>query len=86
MRKEGFTRIELLVVIMMIGVLAAILLPALGRARESARRASCANNLKQWGIIFKVYSGESRGFFPPGPEARRCTALGHADGSVLRAP
>jgi len=64
MKKKGFTLIELLVVIAIIAILAAMLLPALARAREQARRAVCISNLKQIGLAMKMYAQDYREFFP----------------------
>lgn len=63
-RKRGFTLMELLVVIAIIGVLLSILLPALARAMEAARRAVCGSNLRQVGMALQMYANESDGIFP----------------------
>jgi len=63
MKKKGFTLIELLVVIAIIAVLMGILMPALGLVRKQARAVICQANLKQWGLIFKMYTDENDGKF-----------------------
>jgi prepilin-type N-terminal cleavage/methylation domain-containing protein/prepilin-type processing-associated H-X9-DG protein len=68
---RAFTLIELLVVIAIIAILAAMLLPALARAKEAGKRTACLNNLRQLSLSAQMYVGENQGFYPPRSDTDR---------------
>lgn len=76
-RNKAFTLIELLVVIAIIALLLSILLPSLNKAKEAARDVICRSNLKQWGMIWKVYTNENDGKLPD------CTGFGALRGDWI---
>lgn len=63
-RRVAFTLVEVLVVIAIIGLLMSILVPSMSRARAAAKRAACASNLKQIGVVMRIYIGENRDRLP----------------------
>ena len=63
--RRGFTLIELLVVMVIIALLVGLLLPALGRAREEARKTQCRSNLRQIGLAMNIYVNDNKGWIPP---------------------
>ena len=67
MKRKSFTLIELLVVIAIIAILAGMLMPALQRAREQARRANCVSNLKNMGLALKMYAESYNSRMPATP-------------------
>src|SRR5262245_12659444 len=87
--RRAFTLVEMLVVIAIIGLLAALLVPALLRAKETGRRTACASNLRQLSVAAAIYAGDNDGYFPPVNPSNRWPAQlyrGYESFEVLLCP
>lgn len=72
-RRSGFTLVELLTVVAILGILAALLFPVFARAREAGRRTTCASNLRQLGMALKMYAQDYEERFPMGTDPAQWT-------------
>ena len=83
--RQGFTLVGLLIIIAVIAILAAMLLPALASAKRKAQRINCVNNLKQDGIVFRIWEGDNGDKYPMAVSTNKGGTMEYAeDGNAFR--